>query len=363
MNLRPGKSSTLGVFMKENDVEERPISVSEETYKWFALLRARLSVRFGRKLTWDESVRVLLERERKKSEILSWLYAVGIFVAVTWVLLWPVYIFAPSLIPLMFVIGLVIATISAYLLTPLALRKYKPFVDAPKEIVESFERLSVKAGLRNLPVLTVSETGEANAMAYCSLFGGRVCITRGLIQAYKEGKFSLNELQAIIAHEVSHLKHMDSLKFGLVLSWVNVFEYLGNESIQVGATMAKLSEEGEGGLSVAMAVSAWFSTVIGSLLLLMAKIASALSFHLSRRQEFEADDLAAELTRPEEVASALEKIKALNAELVAKDLEKTPFADRWQIQPRNTTWVDSLWDTHPPLEKRVARQQALVAFL
>ena len=87
--------------------EEQPISVSQETYERFALLRARLSVRLGRQLTWDESLRILLERERKKNEIISWLYTVGIFVAITWVLLWSVYIFAPSLIPLMFVVGLV----------------------------------------------------------------------------------------------------------------------------------------------------------------------------------------------------------------------------------------------------------------
>lgn len=344
-------------------MEERPISVSQETYERLALLRARLSVRFGRQLTWDESVRILLERERKKNEIISWLYSVGIFVAVTWVLLWPVFIFAPPLIPLMFVVGLVIAVVSAYLLTPLALRRYKPFTNAPKEIVDSVRRLAVKAGLRKPPLPTLSEADEINAMAYCSVFEGRICLTRGLVQAYQDSKLSLNELQAIIAHEVGHLRHMDSLKFGLVLSWVNVFEYMGNESIHIGAIMAKLSEEGEGSLSVVMTVSAWFFAVFGSLLLLMAKIASALCLHLSRRQEFEADDVAAELTRPEEMASALEKINALNAELIAKELEKMPFADRWQIQPKNTTWVDRLWDTHPPLEKRVARQRVLVGFL
>ena len=77
----------------------------------------------------------------------------------------------------------------------------------------------------------------------------------------------------------------------------------------------------------------------------MAKLASALSFHLSRKQEFEADDMAVELTHPKEVSAALEKITALNEELLTKELEKLPYADHWQFQPRNTTW---LWDPHPP---------------
>lgn len=95
----------------------------------------------------------------------------------------------------------------------------------------------------------------------------------------------------------------------------------------------------------------------------MAKLASALSFHLSRKQEFEADDMAVELTHPKEVSAALEKITALNEELLTKELEKLPYADRWQFQLRNTTWVDRLWDTHPPTPSWVERQRSLVTFL
>jgi Zn-dependent protease with chaperone function len=52
------------------------------------------------------------------------------------------------------------------------------------------------------------------------------------------------------------------------------------------------------------------------------------------------------------MASALQRINALNKELVAKELAKLPYADRWQLQPCNPSWIDKLFDTHPPMEKR-----------
>jgi len=164
-------------------MQEQPISVSQEVYEQFALLCARLSARFKRKLTWDETHQLLLERQRRKNEIISWAYSVAIFVVITWILLWPVYVFAPSLIPVMFAIGLVIAAFSACILSPWALRKYRPFADAPAEIAGSVVKLAAKAEMKKPPVLTVSETGEINAMAYCGVPRGRVCLTRGLVRA------------------------------------------------------------------------------------------------------------------------------------------------------------------------------------
>jgi len=73
--------------------------------------------------------------------------------------------------------------------------------------------------------------------------------------------------------------------------------------------------------------------------------------------------VAVELTHPEQMSAALEKIELLNQELLAKEQEKLPYADRWQFQPRNTTWVDRLWDTHPPTPSRAERQRSLVELL
>ena len=344
-------------------MDKRSIDLKPDVYERLSLFRAREAARLKVPLDWDHFFEIFLRRERRKREALSWAYAAAIFVAITWILLWPIYFDAPALIPILWVIGLIVAAVSVYLLTPLALRKYKPFEEAPREILECLEQLANKAGFRKIPLLTISETDEINAMAYCSPHGGRVCLTRGLVNAYEEGKLSLSELEAIIGHEVAHLKHMDNLKFHLALSWVNIFQYLGNESISVGVAMARAAQLGEGLVASFFATIGWLSALMVSGLLLMAKLASALSFHLSRRQEFEADDLAAELTHPGTVSMALAKIDSLSEELTSKELEKLPYPDRWQIQPRNRSWVDRLWDTHPPIPSRVDRQRATLEFL
>lgn len=356
-------------------MEERSISVDRETYERLALVRARLSAHRSEALTWNEFVRVLLARERRKSEIVSWSYTVGVFLAITVVLLWPVYIYAPQLLPLVFLVGIAFAALWAYILSPHSARMMKPFKDAPPEIVQWLEELAQKAGLKRTPGLRVAETAEVNAMALSSLSGGTVCLTRGTVDAYLANRLSSEEIRAIIAHEIGHLRNRDHLRDGLALSWVSVFDYFGDESIRTGIRMARIgtvleataAEEAGAGeddrlsgiLGVILTFSGWFSVVVGSLAKFLAKAASTLAFHQSRRQEYAADDVAAEVTRPEHVGAAVEKIHQLNEELVATELAKLPLADRWQLQPRNTTWVEGLWDTHPSTESRVARQRAV----
>lgn len=96
---------------------------------------------------------------------------------------------------------------------------------------------------------------------------------------------------------------------------------------------------------------------------LIAKIASILAFHLSRKDEYAADMIGAKLTSPEKMANALQRINTLNNELVAKELAALPYADRWQLQPRNPSWIDKLFDTHPSTEKRDTTLRTIGEFL
>jgi Zn-dependent protease with chaperone function len=98
---------------------------------------------------------------------------------------------------------------------------------------------------------------------------------------------------------------------------------------------------------------------MGSLAELLAKAASALYYHLSRVREYAADDAAAELVHPEAMAKAMERVVALNLMLTKSELASLPDADSWQVQPKNPTWVEGLWDSHPAPEKRVERLRTL----
>ncbi|MFQ6055563.1 MAG: M48 family metallopeptidase, partial [Methanosarcinales archaeon] len=281
--------------------------------------------------------------------------------------------------------GFIVAFFSAYLLTPLSLRWLKQFENAPMHILNSLEELSKKAGLKKAPKLMLAETSEINAMAYTSLFGKRVVLTRGLLEAYQSGKLEHEEFKAILGHELGHHKNLDCLKRKIALAWISIFDAIGTLTMRIGEVLANLgvilseateetviTKEGRGRyvarrkwgwLGLFIVIFGWMCYLTGVLQKFIAKIASILAFHLSRKQEYECDLVGAELTSPEVMRSALHKIEKLNKELIVKELVELPYADRWQIQPRNPSWIDRLFDTHPPNEKRVSALRRISEFL
>lgn len=338
------------------------------------MLRAQLSAKKGRALTWDEFFGLLWDRERKSKDLKNWVYTILIFVAITFVLMFPLYFLVPlvtiSMIPLFILIGFVVAVFSAYVLTPWSLRKaMKPFDDAPSQVKKSLDDISKKTGMKKVPQLMMMSTPEINAFAYASFSGSRICVTKGLMDAYLEGKIEDTELTTILAHEIGHIKSRDCLKSGLVLSWISIFDTMGNFFIVagtaigvIGATAESASEE-ETGIGLLMVIAGWASVIAGFITKIIAKIASILAFHLYRKQEYMADMFGAELTNSIVGASALRKVEKLNEELVKKKLASLPYADRWQVQPRNPSGIDKLFDTHPPIEKREAALKRIGEFL
>ncbi len=350
-------------------MEEKKLTLSEDSYQRLRIWKAKLSAKTGKALTWDDFSKVLLEKERKEEVVKSWLYTIAIFVAITLILI-PFAYGIPQMIPVIFLVGFTIALFSAYILTPLSLQGVKPFTDAPPEVLNSLGELSIKAGLTKSPKLMLAKTPEINALAYASTSGSHVCVTRGLIEAYQGGKITKEELAAILGHEIGHIKNLDCLKWSFVLSWIEIFDKIGTLCIIIGLAMTGVGlaieavtprEKRGGGLAVAM--FGWFLTIGGFITKVIAKLASILAFHLSRRQEYIADGFSAELINHEIMASALRKIDTLNDELVAKEMAALPYADRWQLQPRNPSWIDRLWDTHPPVEKRVEALTRIGEFL
>lgn len=343
--------------------------LSEDTQNRLSVLQARLSVTRGEKLSLDETVRVLLERDRKRVELQSWLYTAGIFALVTFVLLWPLYLIVPQVVPLIWLSGAVVAAVSTYLLTPIAL-KWHGFLVAeqvPAEIQGSVESMSRAAGLRYTPKVYVYDNEELNAMAFESIGGGGICLTRGIISAYERGRLALDELNAVIGHELGHLKHRDCLRFGLAMSWISIFQWFGALYTQIGVALLAAGQgdgeekEGQGGCM--MLLFSISSILVGLVIVLLAKLVSAFSLHLSRKQELEADDIGAELTHPRTMALALSRLESLNQEIVEKDRAQLPYADRWQLQPGTRSWAERLWDSHPLVESRVGRLQSLVPFM
>ena len=248
-------------------------------------------------------------------------------------------------------VGVMVALFSAYILTPLVMRNLKPFNDP--EILEILGNLSGKAGMKKAPLLTMVDTPEINAVAYLSLLGKRVGITKGLIEAYHKKALNKSELKSILAHELGHHKSLDCLKISFAFSIVSFYEAIGYLIIIMGRGIAYMGEYSDERAGFASALLGWTVSLMGYVLRIISKIASIFAFHLTRKQEYGADSFGAEMTSPKAMAKALEKIENLNSELTAKEIAGLPYTDRWQLQPVNPSWIDKLFGTHPPTRERV----------
>lgn len=295
-----------------------------------------------------------LKKEWAKREVKNWLYAFGIFLAITVIFLPGIFVSPEGLAGMWVLVffGLITAGFTAYILTPIVLRFLKPLKD--EKVLGMMEQLSKEAGMKKAPRLTIAETAEINAVAYNSIFGKRIGITTGLLQAYNDEKLDDKELEGILAHELGHHKSLDTLKNSFVFSFVSLIEGMGYLILVTGTGLARASEdltESTAGL-LAMLMGGIIA-LTGLIMRLVAKLVSALAFHFSRVQEYRADAFGAELRGRETMANALRKIHGLNNELVAKEVSALPYANRWQLRPAKLSWVDRLFSTHPSTEKRI----------
>lgn len=298
-----------------------------------------------------------MENMENRGRVVRWPYTILVFLIVSFIFTLPMF---PSNLSFgaflgeVFLVGFSLALFSAYVLTPLNMwrLRLKPLND--QRITNLIKELSKKAGMKT-PKLLILETPEVNAVTYQSIFGKRVVVTRGLMEAYERGEISEKELESILAHELGHHKNMDWLRIPLVFSFISLFDAIAEILIIFGimsigwATVPWIDEEQRGLYGLAGIVS----IIIGGMLKIPALLASIIAFHHNRMLEFAADSFAARLTSPTTLASALQKVDRLNADLVARKVAALPFPDRWMLKPKNASPLDRLFDSHPPLESRI----------
>jgi heat shock protein HtpX len=216
------------------------------------------------------------------------------------------------------------------------------------------EELSIAAGIPMPRVYHIEDTAM-NAFAT-----GRdprhasVAITRGLRE-----RLTRDELQAVLAHELSHVRNFD-IRFAMLLAvMVGLLALIADgfrRWLWWGGGSRRSSRKSEGGGGAAMAVIAVFALVLAVVAPLLGKL---IQLAASREREYLADASAVELTRhPESLASALEKLGG--------DQEVLEVANRatqhlYIVNPFKPfeTRAKGLLSTHPPLEERVRRIRAL----
>jgi heat shock protein HtpX len=212
------------------------------------------------------------------------------------------------------------------------------------------EGLCIASGLPQ-PRIYVVEDPAPNAFAT-----GRnpqhaaIAVTTGLLE-----KLNRVELEGVIAHELSHIKNYDILVSTLAVTLVGAVAIVTDMAIRMmwwnGGRSRREGDHGDSGNPLA---------IIGFVLLIVAPIvAKAMQATISRRRETLADISACQLTRyPPGLISALEKLRE---DVTVTHSATTATAHLWIEQPmagvgdrgRLGSW-HRLFDTHPPLDERIA---------
>ncbi|MGH2736140.1 MAG: M48 family metalloprotease [Actinomycetota bacterium] len=219
------------------------------------------------------------------------------------------------------------------------------------------EGLSIAAGIPKPGVYVVQDEAP-NAFAT-----GRdpehaaVAVTTGLLD-----KMNRDELEGVIAHELSHVQNRDILVMTIAVTLVGVIVLMADFMLRAmfwgGLSGGGQDRDRGGGAGGILAI-------FGIVLLIFAPfIARLMQFAISRQREFLADADAVNFTRhPEGLISALEKLKA-DSTVVRSASRATahlwieePNAQQRARGPKGATrsgaWINRLFSTHPPLDERI----------
>lgn len=211
------------------------------------------------------------------------------------------------------------------------------------DLWNAVENLSITAGLP-MPALYVIDDPSPNAFAT-----GRdkehsaVAVTTGLLQILNK-----NELEGVIAHELSHIGNRDILLGTVVVVLVGFIAIASDMFLRMSIYGRGGNRDGRIGLIL---------MIVGIVLAILAPIvAQLIKLAISRKREFLADASGALLTRyPEGLASALEKISGYP---VGIQRVSTATAHLYISNPlkdgKAVSFMSKLFATHPPAEERIS---------
>jgi heat shock protein HtpX len=211
------------------------------------------------------------------------------------------------------------------------------------DLVGLVEQLARRADLPT-PAVYVLETNQPNAFATGrNPENSAVAVTRGLIQSCDP-----EELAGVIAHELGHIKHRDTLIMTITATLAGAIGFLSQFAFFFGGTQD--SRNNPLGL-------------IGTILvMILAPLAAMLvQMAISRTREYSADRAGAEICgQPLWLARALQKIEQLARGVINEPAERNPAsAHLFIVNPLRIGGIDSLFRTHPPTADRIRRLREL----
>jgi heat shock protein HtpX len=182
------------------------------------------------------------------------------------------------------------------------------------------EDLSRKSGIKT-PRLMLAQIPIPNAFAYGSpIAGNRVAVTDGILKTLNPG-----EVEAVLGHELGHLKHRDVQAMMFVSLLPALFTYIGYSLMLSGAFGGKQKNQGSG-------------AVIGIAFMAFSYVLTVFTLYLSRLREYYADRHSASI-----VDGGAQKLSTG----LAKIVQATKNMGRFRRGKRNTSSFKALFITDP----------------
>ena len=170
-----------------------------------------------------------------------------------------------------------------------------------------------------------------------------IAVTTGALE-----KLENEELEGVLAHELSHVKNYDIRVMTIVIVLVGIISLLSQWMFRMQYFGGHGRRNDRGGNAGAILM------IIGLVLMILAPIiAELIKLAVSRRREYLADASGALLTRyPEGLARALEKIGAQKTPLLRAN-EATAHLYIANPFGNSRKWLTGMFSTHPPIEERI----------
>lgn len=212
----------------------------------------------------------------------------------------------------------------------------QPRNDAEIWLVQTVQRQAQAAGI-GMPEVAVFDAPESNAFAT----GARrdhalVAVSTGLLR-----NMNRNEVEAVLAHEISHVANGDMITLALIQGVVNTFVIVLSRVI--GHVVDRVVFKTERGHGPAF----WITAIVAELVI--GILASIVVFWFSRQREYRADAGGARLAGKPNMVSALERLKAG---------APAPLPDQmaaFGVSGVSKGGIMRLFMTHPSLDERIAR--------
>jgi heat shock protein HtpX len=217
---------------------------------------------------------------------------------------------------------------------------------AYEDLNQRIDILSTKAGIPK-PRVHILPDQALNAFATGrDPKHGHIAVTQGLI-----AHMSKDELEAVIAHELGHIKNFDIRLMLIVSVLAGVLTYLADFFLR-GIFYTRGDDDDSGSNPIALIVGIVFAV-------LAPIIATLIQLAISRRREYLADMTAVEITRyPQSMINALKKLQADDTPVAKATSGNAHMFIDFPLKNAGG-FLRKLFSTHPPIEDRIAALEKL----